>query len=162
MAIIAAAIAAVGAVANAAAAKKAQESENAQLENEARVAEANATLTRMDGELSYSSALREEQRLRYDTEMVVSDQISAYAASGVKVSSSSAMDSYFNTRFLGEQDALAVRFKGEVARWNSEQEANILDTQAGMYRSGKGDPNQAAGLALLGGAAKTYSAYKQG
>lgn len=159
---IAAIVAAVSAVAGAYSAKKAQEAENAKLDYQARIARLNAEFAKTEGDLNYQSALREEQVLRGETENVFSNQINAYSATGVKVSSKSAQDSYFRTLWLGEQDAYAIRFKGELDRWKGNAQADILEEQASMYEAGKGDPNEALLLGLLGGASKTYSAYDQG
>lgn len=121
--------------------------QNAQLRYRARVAKANASLARQEGDLAVRFAKRLEGQTRRQTDLLLGEERAAMAASGFVVGAGSFGDVLDTTAFLGEIDALTIEFEGEIEKFRKEQEARGFEGEARALRSGQADP----GLAFISG-----------
>jgi len=120
---------------------------NAQKRAEARIAEANAETAELEGDLALKTALSLESESRRQTKQLIGAQRAAMSASGFAVGEGSFGDIIESAAVIGELDAAAIMFEGEIAQFRKRKEAQSLRAKAKALRKSQTSP----GLAGLGG-----------
>jgi len=123
----------------------------------ASAARLNADLARRDGDFAFKAALKDEKKHRDQLQQFIGSQRARMGASGFSVESASFEDTIDTSAVLGELDALAIRYEGELAQWRAQQEARLLEFQADVAETTKTSPFLAAGTSLLGSGARGIS-----
>ena len=134
-------------VQQASAQRAAGRAEEAQAKENAKIANAQARNTELQGQI-------EEDRRRQQTRAMLAKQRTAIAANNVDMSSGSASDLLGDTAAIGEQDALTIRANAARQAWGYKVDATNSLNQGSMAKAaGK---NAATGT-LLTTAANTFS-----
>lgn len=124
--------------------------QNTQIRYRARVAEQNAAIVRQEGDLARQVALRLEAGSRRQTDQLLGVQRAKMAGSGFVVGEGSFGDILDATAILGEADALAIQYEGELAQFRKEREARGLEAEARALRRAQISPGLAALTGFLG------------
>jgi hypothetical protein len=116
--------------------------------------------------LSVRAGYKEENKFRQAIEEMRGSQKSAYAASGVSVSSGSALETMIDTRRQGEDDALTIRYNAKLQSEEYQDVAKGYRTQAEEYRNAakflkekEYDPGLQIGSTVLTGANQLTQQY---
>lgn len=128
---------------------------------QADMARINAKLSESDARAALARGEKAEQASRLDTAQLKSRQRVGYAASGVDLSSETAVDALTSTDVLGEADANTIKANALRQAWGHRIEATGLRGQAGMAEaSAEGvSPMLAGATSLLTGASQVSSSY---
>jgi hypothetical protein len=131
----------------------------------AQVQDMNATLSERQAKDALERGADEEQRKRQQVQAVLGQQKAAMAANGVDLSYGSPLDTLVDTSIMGELDALTIRTN--TARESYDYRVQAVNQRAGATMNRMGAKAALTGGYLdamgtvLGGAAKTYSLYKE-
>jgi hypothetical protein len=123
---------------------------NMQTRYRAGIAEKNAAIVRQEGRLARDMALRLEADSRRQTDQLLGVQRAKMGASGFVVGEGSFGDILDATALLGEADALAIQYEGELEEFRKEREARALEAEARALRRAQIAPGMAALTAFLG------------
>ena len=85
----------------------------------------------------------------------------AYAASGVKVDSGSALDTVAQQAGFNKYDQDMLKYNAELEAWGIRSDAANLRTQAQMTRATKQSPWTAATTTALSGTTNLFNQYRQ-
>ena len=100
----------------------------------------------------------QEQRQRLKTAQIAGEQKTAIAANNLMVNSGTALDTQADTAYMGEMDALMIRYDSQRRADAYKQQSLNLQSQSQMTSlAGKNALTASylgAGASLLGGAAK--------
>jgi len=132
------------------------QAQNRSLDFQAELAEINAAIALEEAEFTEKFAMRSELQFRIQSEQFLSAQKVQAAASGFSTERGSVRELLTQSEVLVEADALAIRFKGEFEAFKKRRQAQILEKQAGIFRSSKTDPL----LAGFSGAASSVNLTK--
>lgn len=111
-----------------------------------------AQTARRFGEQEYKDAIREYGTLK-------GDQLAAYGASGVSVSSGSAAAVAANTAAEGIYSAQKAKYQRDLEAWQLEQAARGYDFEALKAKTNRVNPYVPAATAAIGGLTSMYSTY---
>lgn len=126
--------------------------QNQQLRFQALIAEQNAGIARREGRLAREVAFRVEIDSRRQTEQLLGIQRTKMAASGFVVGEGTFGVLLDETAILGEADALAIQYEGELEQFRKEREAVGLEQRAGALRASTVDPFLVGATGFLGSA----------
>lgn len=126
--------------------------QNTQLRYRARIAEQNAGIVRQEGNLARTLAFRIEEQSRGQTDQLLGVQRAKMAGSGFVVGEGSFGDILDATAILGEADALAIQYEGELEQFRKEMEALSLEEEARALRRSQADPFLSGLTGVLGSA----------
>jgi hypothetical protein len=133
---------------------KEAKAQNQALDYNARVAEQNAQLSQMQADDANRRGEEDARRQRAKAAALRSDQRAAFAASGVMVDSTSALDVLEDAARWGEDDAQTLKLNASKEAWGYRlQGANYAD-EAKMLKKSKVNPYWGAGGSLLTGASR--------
>jgi len=151
---VGAGISAGGAYGQAAAQKDTLNYEATVNENNAQIAQYQATIAQHVGE-------QQEQSSRLRTSSLYGSQRAALAASGVDLGQGSATDVLASTRVMGERDVMTIRDNTAQRVWAAKTEAANLRTSAQASRQAASaiSPGRAGATSLLLGAGQVYSGW---
>lgn len=124
------------------------------MENNAALADIRAGQAQEQGKHDVALAKIEGQQL-------IESQRGAYAASGVKVDSGSALDVVAEQAGKNKYDQDMLKYNADLNAWGIRTEAANLRQQAAMTRATKRSPGMAAATTLLGGATSMFNQYNQ-
>ena len=116
---------------------------NAQKRAQARIAEANAETAELEGELALKAALSLESESRRQTKQLIGTQRAAMSATGFAVGEGSFADIIEVSAVIGELDAAAIMFEGEITQFRKRKEAQSLRAEARNLRRSQVDPGLA-------------------
>lgn len=116
---------------------------NAQKRAEARIAELNAETAELEGELALKMALSLESESRRQTEQLIGMQRAAMSVTGFAVGEGSFANIIESTAVIGELDAAAIMFEGEIAQFRKRKEARSLRFRAKALRKSQVAPGLA-------------------
>jgi hypothetical protein len=119
---------------------------NRQKRAQARVAELNADLALMEGDLALKTAFLAEAESRRRTKQLIGQQRATMAATGFAVGEGSFADIIETSAVLGDMEAAVIIFEGQVIKARKTLEAQSLRAEAKTLRESQADP----GLAGLG------------
>lgn len=140
--------------------------QQAQAQNQA--AEWNASMMESNAQLADVRADQALERGEHNVALakisgtqLIESQRAAYAGSGVKVDSGSALDVTAQQAGFNQYDQDMLRYNAELEAWGIKSEAANLRTQAQMTRATKQSPWLAATTTALGGATSMFNQYNQ-
>lgn len=135
-----------------------------QAKYQAKVAENNSKIARMQAEDALQRGQVEEQQHRRKVQQMLSTQRTAIAGSGFDLGDETSQDILGDTAMFGEFDALTIRDNAAREAWGFRNQANNYTAEAGMQRAAGANARRmsyiSAGTDLLGGASKL--SYQQG
>ena len=120
---------------------------NKQKRAQARVAEMNADLAELEGDLALKNAFLAEAESRRQTKQLIGQQRATMSATGFAVGEGSFADILEVSAVFGEMDVAAIIFEGETIKFRKRLEAKSLRAEAKAIRESRADP----GLAGLSG-----------
>lgn len=128
--------------------------QNLQLQYQQDIAERNAEMALFEEDYIKEMAAVNEKKQRDKVSQFLGAQRVQMGASGFTVGSATFQDMIDTTVVLGELDALAIRYDGELAAWRKREEAKRFRYEAEILETAKIQPELALGLSLLGSGAK--------
>ena len=151
LAIASAAVSAVGSIGTGISNKKASD-------YQAQVEQQNATIAQNNANQELAIGKEQERRQRLKTAQIAGEQKTAIAANNLIVNSGTALDTQADTAYMGEMDALMIRYDAQRRADAYKQQSLNLQSQSQMTSlAGKNALTSSylgAGASLLGGVAK--------
>lgn len=148
-------------VTSAAAAREQAQAQAAAAEWNAGISEDNARLQDIRAEQAREIGRHNVAVAKREGKLKIEAQRGAYAASGVKVDSGSALDVVVEQAGRNQYDQDMLEYNAELAAWGHNANAYTLRQQAAMTRATKQSSNTAMISSLLGGGASLFNQYQQ-
>ena len=98
----------------------------------------------------------EEKQSRLATARLIGQQRAGFAGSGVAVDQGTAANLVESSAYLGEQDALAVRYNSQQKAWGWDVTASQYRQQAKIYRAGVRSSTGSALTSVAGGLSSMF------
>lgn len=133
---------------------------NAQADFQSDVAKENARIAEMEGNFAHDAARQAEGEHRRKVRAIRGKQRAQMGASGLLVGQGSFGDILADTTELGELDALAIRYEGDLAKWRHDVQANAATAQGQLYSASKSNPYITPAATLLTGTSSAVSQYR--
>lgn len=152
---------AAGMVVNANAAKQQAEAQNAAAEWNAGLMEDQAAQKGVLADQALEQGRHAVAIAKRDGELKIESQRGAYAASGVKVDSGSALDVIAEQAGRNKYDQDMITYNSQLTAWGHNTDAYNLRQQASMTRATKTSPSTAMLTSILGGSTNLYNQYRQ-
>ena len=149
-----ASVAGVGTLMSSSAASAQVSSQQSAAETQARIAENNAAISRIQADESLATARVDEANQRAQTRSLKGTQRAALAANGVSLGEGSALDLLTTTDYMGELDALTIRDNAAKQAWgyNIQAENYLANSNLLNQSASEMDPSKAGATSLLTGA----------
>jgi len=148
-----------GAAINAYASAEEASAANQALEYNADILEYNAQVAGIKAEKAEEQGAVAESRFRKELSQAIGAQRAGYASAGVTVDQGTAGDIVAETRMVGEEDALTIRYNAALQAFDYRTQARDFMMRADLERMKQRDPLKAGLMGFLGGTTKLGATY---
>ncbi len=138
-----------------------QDAANQANEYNARVAENNARVADIQASQAVERGRISSVQSRLQTKRLIGQQRSAFGASGALVDEGSSLDAVLDTASFGEVDALTIQYNADIEAFGHKAKASSFRSTAAINRASNVSPFAAAGGSLLSSAARVAPIYLQ-